>query len=57
MLSVAAAMGREFDVDVLQQVAGIGEDELIEALEHASRAQLVGEVQGGHAAASRSRTR
>ena len=49
-------MGREFDVDVLQQVAGIDEDELIEALEHASRAQLVAEVQGPRAA-SRSRTR
>ena len=46
VLSVAAAMGREFDIDLLQQVAGIGEDELIESLEHASRAQLVGEVQG-----------
>ena len=46
VLSVAAAMGREFDIDVLQQVAGIDEDELIEALEHASRAQLVAEVQG-----------
>ncbi len=45
-LSVAAAMGREFDVDVLQQVAGIDEDELIEALEHAARARLVTEVQG-----------
>ena len=38
-------MGREFDIDILQQVAGITEDELIEALEHASRAQLVGESQ------------
>lgn len=46
VLSVAAAMGREFDVDLLQQVAGVGEDELIESLEHASRAQLVREGQG-----------
>ena len=45
VLSVAAVMGREFDIDILQQVVGISEDELIEALEHASRAQLVDESQ------------
>ena len=56
VLSVAAAMGREFDVAVLQQVAGVSEDELIEALEQASRAQLIGESQR-HPAASPSRTR
>ena len=38
-------MSREFDIDILQQVVGISEDELIEALEHASRAQLVEESQ------------
>jgi DNA-binding winged helix-turn-helix (wHTH) protein/tetratricopeptide (TPR) repeat protein len=45
VLSVAAAMGREFDTDVLQQVAGVSDDEVIDALEQASRAQLVGELQ------------
>jgi DNA-binding winged helix-turn-helix (wHTH) protein/tetratricopeptide (TPR) repeat protein len=48
VLSVAAAMGREFDVAVLQQVAGVSEDEVIEALEQASRAQLVGESREAH---------
>jgi DNA-binding winged helix-turn-helix (wHTH) protein/tetratricopeptide (TPR) repeat protein len=45
VLSVAAVMGREFDVDILPQVVGVTEDELLEALEHASRAQLVAESQ------------
>ena len=45
VLSVAAVMGREFDVGILQQVTGVPEDELIVALEQASRAQLVGESQ------------
>jgi tetratricopeptide (TPR) repeat protein len=43
VLSVGAAMGREFDLEVLQEVAGVTDDELIDALEQASRAQLIGE--------------
>ncbi len=48
VLSVAAAMGREFDIAILQQVAGLSEDEVIDALEQAARAQLVGEPQEAH---------
>lgn len=45
VLSVAAVMGREFDVDILQQVSGVAADELFTELEHASRAQIVAESQ------------
>lgn len=41
VLSVAAVIGREFEVAVLKEVAGVTEDELLDALEEASRAQLV----------------
>jgi DNA-binding winged helix-turn-helix (wHTH) protein/tetratricopeptide (TPR) repeat protein len=41
VLGVAAVIGREFDVAILKEVAGVTEDELLNALEEASRAQLV----------------
>ncbi|MHB9032160.1 MAG: ABC transporter substrate-binding protein [Anaerolineae bacterium] len=44
VLQLAAVLGREFDAAVLGQVAGMGEDSLIECLEQAERAQLISEV-------------
>lgn len=41
MLSVAAIIGREFDTTLLEAVADLPEAELLEALEQATRAQLV----------------
>ena len=43
VLSVAAVIGREFRVDVLQGVAGVAEDELFTALEEAQGAAVVEE--------------
>ena len=43
VLGVAAVIGREFEVAVLKEVAGVTEDELLDALEEAARAQLIGE--------------
>ena len=49
VLSVAAVIGREFEVAVLQEVAGVTVDELVDALEEASRVQLVSEsLKAGH---------
>ena len=49
-LGIAAVIGREFDVAVLEAVADLSDDELLDALEEAVRAQLVSEsreVSGG----------
>jgi tetratricopeptide (TPR) repeat protein len=43
LLSVAAVIGREFRLKVLQRVAGVAEDELITALDEAKRAAVVEE--------------
>lgn len=43
LLSVAAVIGREFRLKVLQRVAGVAEDELIAALDEAKRAAVVEE--------------
>ena len=43
-LQTAAILGREFDFDTLMEVSGSGEDALIDALEHAERAQLIDEL-------------
>jgi DNA-binding CsgD family transcriptional regulator len=43
LLSVAAVIGREFDVRLVQELADVDEDELIAALEEAVRAGLVEE--------------
>ncbi|MGQ0600292.1 MAG: serine/threonine-protein kinase, partial [Anaerolineales bacterium] len=48
-LRLAAILGREFDFDTLQAASGVGEDVLIEALESATRAQIVAESRNGHA--------
>jgi DNA-binding SARP family transcriptional activator len=44
-LSMAAVLGREFDVDLLEQATGLHGDELAEGLERAARAGLVTESQ------------
>jgi len=43
LLSIAAVIGREFRLKVLQRVAGVAEDELITALDEAKRAAVVEE--------------
>src|SRR3990172_2313645 len=43
-LRLAAIIGREFDFDTLRQVGEMDEDALIDALETAERAQLIGEA-------------
>jgi len=45
-LRVAAILGREFDFETLYQASEQDEDTLIDALEMAERAQLIGEVKG-----------
>ncbi|HLF28681.1 MAG TPA: protein kinase [Anaerolineae bacterium] len=44
VLRLAAIFGREFDFDVLNQASDATDDALIDALESAERAQLIGEV-------------
>jgi len=43
LLSIAAVIGREFRLEVLQKVAGVSEDELFSALEEAKGAAVVEE--------------
>ncbi len=43
-LRAAAILGREFEFEVLRAMDGLGEDALIDALEIAERAQLIGEI-------------
>jgi ABC-type oligopeptide transport system substrate-binding subunit/DNA-binding SARP family transcriptional activator len=43
-IRAAAILGREFEFEVLQAMDGLGEDALIDALEIAERAQLIGEI-------------
>ncbi|MBF8286007.1 MAG: serine/threonine protein kinase, partial [Anaerolineales bacterium] len=45
-LRVAAILGREFDFETLHKASEQDEDTLIDALEMAERAQLIGEVKG-----------
>jgi tetratricopeptide (TPR) repeat protein len=45
VLRLAAVVGREFDFGTLRQASDLGEEMLIDALEAAERAQLIGEVQ------------
>ncbi|HET6811648.1 MAG TPA: AAA family ATPase [Acidimicrobiales bacterium] len=45
-LSVAAVIGREFDLDLLAEATAIGEDELLDILDQAHAAALVREVPG-----------
>jgi tetratricopeptide (TPR) repeat protein len=44
LLSMAAILGREFDFETLREASGLDEDEMIDGLEQAERAQLVEEV-------------
>jgi len=47
LLRLAAVLGRDFDVGELQAAAELDEDDLIDILERAERAQLIEEVRGG----------
>ncbi len=42
-LSVGAVIGREFDATLLEAVSGVPENELLDALDQATRAQLIAE--------------
>jgi tetratricopeptide (TPR) repeat protein len=46
VLSVAAVIGRDFQMEVLQKVAGVNDDELFGALEEARRAAVIEEQTG-----------
>jgi tetratricopeptide (TPR) repeat protein len=47
VLRLAAVLGREFEYETLAMASELDEEELIEALESAQRAQLIEEVDGG----------
>ena len=40
-LAIAAVIGRDFDLRVLQEVAGVGAERLLEALEEAQAARVI----------------
>jgi class 3 adenylate cyclase len=46
VLSIASVIGRDFAVDVLQRMGGITEDELLSALEEATKVSLIEELRG-----------
>jgi len=46
VLSVAAAIGREFSLPILERVAGLSTDDVLDALDEASAARIVEEGQG-----------
>ena len=46
MLGVASVIGREFDTGLLAEIAGESADAVLEALEPAERARLIGDVPG-----------
>ena len=48
VLTIAAVIGREFALDVIQTVAGVSPEELAESLEQAMAAQVVRESSIGH---------
>jgi tetratricopeptide (TPR) repeat protein len=48
-LSIAAVIGRDFQIEVLQKVAGMGDDELFGALEEARKAAVIEERTGAGA--------
>jgi hypothetical protein len=52
VLSVAAVIGREFQMEVLQKVAGMSDDELFGALEEARKAAVIEERTGAGAKVS-----
>lgn len=52
VLAVAAVIGRDFQIGVLQKVAGISDDELFEALEEARKTAVIEEKTGSGAKVS-----
>jgi class 3 adenylate cyclase len=46
ILSIASVIGRDFALDVLTRVAGVSEDDLLAAIEEASRVSLIEEMRG-----------
>jgi class 3 adenylate cyclase len=46
VLSVASVIGRDFALDVLGRVGGISEDQLLSAIEEATRVSLIEEMRG-----------
>ena len=48
VLSIAATIGREFDATLLEAVADLPDNDLLDALDEATRAQLVCESQGAN---------
>ncbi len=46
-LAAAATIGRGFDTDLLEAVAGTGEDQVLDALESAEAARLIAAADGG----------
>jgi class 3 adenylate cyclase len=46
LLTVAAVIGRDFDIDVLVAVTDVAEDEALDLLDHACAARIVEEVHG-----------
>ena len=45
-MTLASVLGREFDVDVLEALGDLSEDELLDAIDEARRAQIIDEVPG-----------
>ena len=45
-LTLAAVVGREFDLDVLEALADLSEDDLLDAIDEARQAQLIDEAAG-----------
>ena len=45
-ITLASVLGREFDLDVLEALGDLSEDELLDAVDEARRAQLVDEAPG-----------
>jgi tetratricopeptide (TPR) repeat protein/ribosomal protein L40E len=52
VLSIAAVIGRDFQMEVLQKVAGMGDDEIFGALEEARKAAVIEERTGAGAKVS-----
>ena len=46
LLVLASVIGREFGINALERVSGLAEDEILDALEEAEVARLIGEVPG-----------
>jgi predicted ATPase/tRNA A-37 threonylcarbamoyl transferase component Bud32 len=53
VLRLASILGRQFDFDVLKQASDMDEDDLIDALEMAEKAQIINEVSTSRTGATR----